>query len=266
MIKSGMLAYLTITGEDQEPRFMCLSRILAGGKNPSFAEARLCTSEDFVMPVIVRARPLRDRRQTLADGEAINAEMSFLSIESTQALPNQGQTLVLAVGTDWNVSLQMKEQGFPQPSETSAASLVSSQVPMQSPLFIASASAPELSSFLITGIKGQLHFGEAFNLLTHFGYLSQNYPNYEKLSMQLFEPSKSWKLLPYATLYSAFSPDGCLAHSPAPVSLLDLHCPRKEGELCQVLGRKLYFSRHQCEAQVAGEEEPKPAKNISFWK
>jgi hypothetical protein len=259
IVRSGDLAYLALTGQKPE-RFLCLSETFSGGRAPRFAEARLCSAEGLVVPLLVRGRPFRNRSAGLSDGTALSGSV-FLTLESSQSPPDQGHPLVLAVGTggDASVANAMWRSGFPTPSSASAAGL-SSDVPMQTPLFVAANERPELSAFLITGTREStsLYYGEAFQLLSHYGYLCASLERPDRLTLHLdTNPGCCWRLLPFATFYSSFAPDGCLAHAPNPTSLLALSCSASG---CTASGRRVYLSRSRCEeeAQDDGHEQPAP--------
>lgn len=251
VVRSGSLAYLVLTGDT--PRFLCVSETFSGGRAPKFAEARLCTRGGLVSPVVVRGCPFTSRSSSLSDGTALGANV-FLTIESSQSPPGQGHPLRLALGTGGDAAMvdEMRESGFPTPGLTSAASLVSN-VPMQTPLFMASSLRPEHSVFLLIGIRDELYYGMSFQLLSRAGYLCGSLD--DRLALQL-EPTSgcSWKLLPFANFYSPFA-DGCLAHLPNPTSLLAITCSLSG---CTASGRNVYLSEKRCEQEGhdAGDEQP----------
>ena len=256
VVRSAALAFLVLAGHKPE-RFLCLSDTFSGGGSPEFAQARLCTAAELVAPVIVRGRPFRSRAGTVSDGTPLGGS-SFLVVESSQAPPGQGHPLVLAVGTggDASVADAMWRSGFPTPNSASAAGLTS-DVPMQTPLFMASA-RPELSVFLVMGVTGDLYYGSSFQLLSHYGYLSGSSQRPSRLTLHLDPtPGCYWRLLPYSTFYSSFPPDGCLAHSPNPTSLLALTCSASG---CSASGRRVFLSGALCEqeAQQGADDEPEP--------
>lgn len=260
LVRSGALAYLALCGPSKSKKFLCHSETFSGEASACFAQARLCSSDELTLPIVVRGRPFRNRAATLSDGTPLG-ETSFLTIESTQSPPDQGHPLILAVGTggDPYVANAMWRAGFPTPSSTSSAGL-SSDVPTQTPLFVASLDKPELSVLLLMGVKGDLYFGQSFQLLSHFGYLCASRERPDRLSMHLNpNPDCCWRLLPYATVYSRFAPDGCLAHNPNPTSMLALSC---SSHGCTASGRNIYFSSRSCEDD--GEDDRKTQK-MTNW-
>ena len=255
VVQSGSLAYLCLWPWDDSgtARFMCLSETFSGGAAPKFAAARLCTSDTLSTPIVVRARPLNDRRATLPNGTRVGSE-TFIAFESSQVFPGQGHPFILAVGTggDAAVAEEMWRDGFPTPNQASAAALAS-DVPMQTPLFVANSRRPELSAFILMNVKGDLRYGEPFQLLTHYGYLRQAHSRFDHLTLMLEpDPHCAWRLLPYRTTYSSFSEDGCLAHRPNPVPLLGLKCSSGAAS-CAVGGKRLFLTRAECEGDEAAD-------------
>lgn len=255
LVRSGALAYLVLSGRKPE-RFVCLSSTFSSERDPMFAEVKLCSGEEQFLPVVVRGRTFRNRAVAVADGTVLG-DNNFVIIESTQTPPGQGQPMRLAVGTggDASVANSMWRAGFPSPSSASAAGLASN-VPMQTPLFVASLERPELSALIPAGIKGPLYYGAPFQLLSSYGYLCESLERPGRLSLQL-DPSTgcSWRLLPFSTFYTPFAPDGCLAHSPNPTSLLSLECS-KNG--CWALHRRVYLLGSLCQQDSKDNSQKEP--------
>jgi len=255
VVRSGTLAYLALCGR-KPARFLCLSEIFSGGPAPCFAEARLCTAEELVLPVVVRGRPFRDRSALLSDGTPLGGS-AYMALESSQSPPGQGHPLVLAVGTGGAASVAdaMWRSGFPVPSSASAAGLATN-VPMQTPLFVAASDRLELSAFLVMGVQNELYYGQPFQLLTHCGYLCGSTVRPEKLTLCL-DPSHGccWRLLPFTTFFSSFAPDGCLAHEPNPTSLLALACSASG---CSASGRRVFLSSSECQREGEEDRERQP--------
>lgn len=257
VVRSGRLAYLVRTGGGKPERFLCLSRTFSVGPEPRFAEARLCSSTDLAAPIVVRGRPFTNRSATLSDDTPMGGNV-FLTIESTQSPPGQGHPLILSVGTggDAAVVREMWRYGFPIPGAASAAGLTSN-APVQTPLFMASPDRPELSTFLVIGERGTekrlLYYGAPFQLLSRHGYLGEcSDERPARLAVNL-EPRQGfgWKLLPFSTFYSSFAPNGCLVHLPNPTSLLSLTCSPRG---CTAGGRRVYLTESQCEQDEKGHE------------
>lgn len=273
IVVSGALAYLVLHGDaSEEARFLCASETFSTGRSPEFAEAHLCTSDDLVLPVVVRGRPFGRRYADLADGSFLGSG-AYIVIESAQSPPGQGHPLLLAVGTGGDAALvgSMWLSGFPIAGDISSGALASS-VPAQSPFFLASTTKPELSVFLIAGpLEGRpLRYGEPFQMLSFCGYLCRSRSRPDRLEMRLDmmgtagEPCY-WKLIPHASFYTSFAPGHCLAHAPNPATLLALSCAagkRDDGgssgsraaQRCTVSGRGVFFSNADCEEN--GDDEP----------
>jgi hypothetical protein len=262
VVKSGTLAYLTIgtlnskSSSGGGARFVSLSSTISSERSPKFAEVIIGDKEELIVPVIIRALSLYDRRSPLKYGTPLS-ESTYMRIESTQSPPNQGKPLTLLVGTggDSGIAQDMHDHGFPVPAMATSAGLCGG-APSQTPLFCADEMRPELSSFLIMGgIKGELRFGDPFHLLSSYGFLGQESQFPTRLSL-LREPDMDqyWRLLPYSTVFSQFPPDGCLAHLPSPTSLLGLTCTRRN--ICSVSGHPVYLSREECERDVTSNKDP----------
>lgn len=272
---SGDLVFLIAGGgspSDPPIRGLCLSTAFTAPV-ARYGQAWVCEASLLTAPLVVRARPLNKRYANMKDGTPISPAY-YIALESTQSPANTGESFYLAAGPGEDAGARnlISSGRMPLPDSANSANLATQGTFLRSAVFTTGTWRPDLKTFLLSSCCGgpslnsetprTLRYGESFQLLSAYGYLSSiTRPGHssDTLAIAMTPAALPWRFVPCRTTFSPSGfPGDCITHGPSAFTLSGIVC--KDGR-CEAGGVPLYFSAAECQAAAEnGDEQPNSRK------